>query len=124
MDPYPQIEVHDFVRLMKDFLDRRIDVRQYQRRYFDLSKKRFIVTDEEDKILQQAYGDADDFDDVVHLEYTINEELLRERISLVGKAQDARTRGPRFVVDDKSPLRSLTRSLAQVARIAYPRPHG
>jgi len=81
MGPYPQIEVHDFVRLMKDFLDRHIDVRQYQRSYFDLSKKRFIVTDEEDKILQQAYGDADDFDDVVHLEYTINEEQLRERVS-------------------------------------------
>ena len=81
MDPFSQIEVHHFVRLMKDFLDRRIDVRQYQRTYFDLSTKRFIVTDEEDKILQQAYGDADDFDDVVHLEYTINEEQLRERVS-------------------------------------------
>jgi hypothetical protein len=56
MDPYPQIGVHDFIRLMKDFLDRRIEVRQYQRSYFDLSKKRFIVTEEEDKILQQAYG--------------------------------------------------------------------
>jgi hypothetical protein len=29
MDPYSQIEVLDFVRLMKDFFDRRIDVRQY-----------------------------------------------------------------------------------------------
>ena len=81
MDPYPQIGVHDFIVLMKDFLDGRIDVRQYQRSYFDLSKKRFIVTEEEDKILQQAYGDADDFDDVVHLEYTINEEQLRARVS-------------------------------------------
>jgi hypothetical protein len=81
MDPYPQLEVLDFVRLMKDFLDRRIDVRQYTRSYFDLSKKRFVATPEEDKILQQAYGDADDFDDVVHLEYTINEEQLRGRVS-------------------------------------------
>jgi hypothetical protein len=51
-----------------------------KRSYFDLSTKRFIVTDEEDKLLQQAYGDSDDFDDVVHLEYTINEEQLRERV--------------------------------------------
>jgi hypothetical protein len=29
MDPYSQIEVLDFVRLMKDFFVRRIDVRQY-----------------------------------------------------------------------------------------------
>ena len=81
MDPYPQIDVLDFVRLMKDFLDRRIDVRQYQRSYVDLSTKRFVTTPEEDKILQQAYGDADDFDDVVHLEYTIDEEQLRNRAS-------------------------------------------
>jgi hypothetical protein len=81
MDPHPQIEVLDFVRLMKDFLDKRIDVHQYKRSYFDLSAKRIIVSDDEDKILQQAYGDADDFDDVVHLEYTIDEEQLRERVS-------------------------------------------
>jgi len=81
MDPYPQIEVLDFVRLMKEFLGRRIDVRQYQQSYFDLSKKRFVATPEEDKILQQAYGDADDFDDVVHLEYTVDEEQLRSRVS-------------------------------------------
>jgi hypothetical protein len=84
MDPYPQIGVRDFIRLMKDFLDRRIDVRQYQGSYFDLSKKRFIVTEEEDEILQQAYGDADDFDDVVHL------------------AQDARAGDPRFAVAEES----------------------
>jgi hypothetical protein len=81
MDPYPQIEVLDFVRLMKEFLGKRIDVHQYRRSYFDLSKKRFIVSDEEDKILQQAYGDADDFDEVVHLEYTINEVQLGERVT-------------------------------------------
>ena len=81
MDSYPEIDVLDFVRLMNAFLDRRIDVRQYQHSYFDLGKKRFSVTPEEDKILQQAYGDADDFDDVVHLDYTIDEEQLRTRVS-------------------------------------------
>ena len=82
MDPSPQIEVLDFVRLMQDLLENRIDVRQYQRSYFDLAKKRFIATDEEDKILQQAYGDADDFDDTVDLPSTIKEEQLRERVSV------------------------------------------
>lgn len=81
MDPYPQIDVLDFVRLMRDFVDRRIDVHKYQRSYFELNTKRIIVSDEESKILQQAYGDADDFDDAVHLDYTINEEQLRGRVS-------------------------------------------
>jgi hypothetical protein len=81
MDPYSQIEVLDFVRLMKDFFDRRIRRAPISAPYFDLSKKRFVAIPEVDKILQQAYGDADDFDDVVHLEYTINEEQLRSRVS-------------------------------------------
>jgi hypothetical protein len=81
VDPYPQLEVVDFIRLMQNFLAKRIDVHQYRRSYFDLSKTRIVVSDDEDKILQQAYGDADDFDDVVHLEYTIDEAQLRERVS-------------------------------------------
>ncbi|HEY7097199.1 MAG TPA: colicin immunity domain-containing protein [Terriglobales bacterium] len=78
---HPQIEVLDFVLLMKAFLGKRIDAHQYRSNYFDLSKKRVIATEEEDKVLQQAYGDADDFDDTVSLANTINEEQLRERVS-------------------------------------------
>ena len=81
MDPYPQVQLLDFMQLMSDFLDRHIDVRQYQRSYFELTTKRIIVSDEETEILQRAYGDADDFDDVVHLAYTTSEEQLRERVS-------------------------------------------
>jgi hypothetical protein len=33
VDPYPQIEVLDFVRLKMDFVDRRIGVKQYQHRH-------------------------------------------------------------------------------------------
>jgi hypothetical protein len=66
---------------MQDFLAGRIDVHQYCRRYFDLSKMRMDMSDDEDRIIQEAYGDADDFDDVVHLEYTIDEAQLRERVS-------------------------------------------
>ncbi len=81
VDSYPQVGVIDFMRLMRDFLGKRIDVHQYRRSYFDLSKMRMDMSDDEDKIIQEAYGDADDFDDVVHLEYTIDETQLRERVS-------------------------------------------
>lgn len=81
VEAYPQIAVLDFVRLMKDFLDRRIDVQQYCRSYCELNVKRIVVSEEESKILQQAFGDADDFDEVVHLECTISEAQLRERVA-------------------------------------------
>jgi len=81
IEAYPQIAVLDFVRLMKDFLDERINVHQYRRSYGELNVKRIIVSEEESKILQQAFGDADDFDEVVHLEYTISKSQLRERVA-------------------------------------------
>ena len=56
MDTHPQIEVLDFVRLMKDFLDRRIDVQQYQRGYVELNAKRIIVSDEEAKSCNRLMG--------------------------------------------------------------------
>ena len=40
-----------------------------------------ILSEGEDKIIQQAYGDADDFDNAVKLEYTIDEGQLRLRVS-------------------------------------------
>jgi hypothetical protein len=40
-----------------------------------------VLSEEEDKIIQQAYGDADDFDDAVKLEYSIDEGQLRQRVS-------------------------------------------
>ena len=81
-DSFPQVEVADYVRLMKDFLDNLIDVHQYRRRYFGFALMRMgVLSDEEGKIIQQAYGDADDFDDAVQLEYTIDEGQLRQRVS-------------------------------------------
>lgn len=82
MDTFPQVEVADFVRLMKDFLVNLIDVHEYRRSYFGFAKMRMgVLSDEEDKIIQQAYGDADDFDDAVQLEHTIDEGQLRQRVS-------------------------------------------
>jgi hypothetical protein len=81
-DSFPQVEVADYVRLMKDFLGNLIDVHQYCRSYFGFAKMRMgILSDEEDKIIQQSYGDADDFDDALQLEYTIDESQLRQRVS-------------------------------------------
>ena len=56
-------------------------MKQYKRSYFDLNMKRIILLDEESKILQRAHGDADDFDDTVHLACTINQEQGKERES-------------------------------------------
>jgi|SRR5580765_8800167 len=81
-DCFPQVGVADYVRLMKDFLDHRIDVHEYRRCYFSFAKMRAgILSEGEDKIIQQAYGDADDFDNAVKLEYTIDEGQLRLRVS-------------------------------------------
>jgi Domain of unknown function (DUF4926)/Bacterial self-protective colicin-like immunity len=81
-DSVLQVEVADYVCLMKDFLDNLIDVHQYRRSYFGFALMRMgVLSDEEDKIIQQAYGDADDFDDAVQLEYTIDEGQLRQRVS-------------------------------------------
>ena len=82
-DSFPQVEVADYVRLMKDFLDNLIDVHQYRRSYFGFALMRMgVLSDEEDQIIQRAYGDADDFDEVVQLEYTIDERQLRQRVSV------------------------------------------
>jgi hypothetical protein len=75
-------DVHDFVRLMKDYLDQRIDVNQYQKMYFDMTIKLVTIpSGDVDRIIQQAYGDADDYDPVVRLPYTIEEPELRARVA-------------------------------------------
>ncbi|MGO9640799.1 MAG: hypothetical protein ACLP1Y_05795 [Candidatus Acidiferrales bacterium] len=54
--------VPDYMRLMKDYLEGRINVDQYKRAYFVLGQKRVNIPDPEaDRITQQAYGDADDY---------------------------------------------------------------
>ena len=58
-----EVCVVDYVRLMKNFLDGRIDARQYTRSYFDLNKRRINIPNEEvSRITQQAFGDADDYE--------------------------------------------------------------
>ncbi len=69
------------VKLVSLTLNGCIAVDHYRKSYFALIKKRMTVTDDESRILQQAYGDADDYDAVVKLEYAIDEAQLRERVA-------------------------------------------
>jgi len=81
LDKYSEVGVPDFLHLMKDYLDGKIDAGGYQRGIFDLMKQRARLSDEEYRILQMAYGDADDYDPIVKLEYTILEPELRCRVA-------------------------------------------
>jgi len=81
MENYGEIDFLDFLRLMKAFVDGRIDAKEYQASYTEMTTRRFIVPSEDvDRILQQAYGDADDYDPAVRLPATIEEPELKRRV--------------------------------------------
>ena len=80
-----------------EFLDERIDAQPYQRSYFKLNANRVVLLEQERKIVQRGYGDANDYDDLLHLAHTINEEQLRECVSALS-ARPSRARRSRFVV--------------------------
>ncbi len=82
MEDYGEIEIRDFVRLMRNYLEGRVNAAQYQNDYSELMTKRFIVPSEDvSKILQKAFGDADDYDPAVRLQHTIEEPELRRRVA-------------------------------------------
>ena len=83
MDNYGEASVPEFTRLMKDFLQGRLDAGQDAQLYFALMVKRITLTEEEDRILQRAYGDADDYepDTAIKLPNLINEQQLKERVT-------------------------------------------
>jgi len=78
-----EVGVPEFIRLMKDFLENRIVAKQYAEEYFTLMVKRMTLTDKESRILQQAYGDADDYepDPMIELSNLIKEPQLKERVA-------------------------------------------
>lgn len=80
MENSDEVGVPEFVHLMKDFLNARIDAHTYQKNYFELMKKRITLSEKESRILQQTYGDADDYDPVARLPYTIEEPELRHMV--------------------------------------------
>lgn len=58
-----EIGVADYMQLMKAFLERRLTARDYAKQYFDLTKGRVNISNEDaNRITQQAYGDADDYE--------------------------------------------------------------
>jgi hypothetical protein len=78
--------VVDFIRLMKAYLDRQIDARTYQRRYFDLTVQRVNIPNEDvSRITQQDYGDADDYEPDDALRQTnpqwVGKLQLRQRVA-------------------------------------------
>jgi hypothetical protein len=82
MENYGEISIADFVQLMKDYVGLRIDADQYRQMYFELTKKRVhIPNDTVNQIIQQAYGDADDYDPTVTLPYTLDDDDLRKRVA-------------------------------------------
>jgi hypothetical protein len=81
MEPHDEACVSEYLQLMTSYHKGLIDARSYQSAYFSLMVKRIILTEEESRILQQAYGDADDYDAELKLEYTIDEPELRARVS-------------------------------------------
>jgi len=80
MDPHPEVQVSDFLSLMSRLLAGEIEAREYQSQYFELMKNRMTVTEDEFRILQMAYGDADDYDPSLRLEHTIEEPELKRRV--------------------------------------------
>jgi Bacterial self-protective colicin-like immunity len=81
MEDYGEVGVPEFLQLMKGFIEMRISARNYRETYFTLMKRRMILSEEESRILQQAYGDADDYDPTMMLHHTIDELELRERVA-------------------------------------------
>jgi hypothetical protein len=84
MESNDEFDVTDYMRLMRDFLDRRIDAHQYIRSYFELTVKRVNIPNEEvSRITQQAYGDADDYEPDITIRHPnwIGESELRDRVA-------------------------------------------
>jgi hypothetical protein len=83
VESYGEVGVPEFTHLMRDFLQGRLDARQYTQQYFALMKKRMTLTEEESRVLQRAYGDADDYepDAAIELPNLLTEHQLRERVA-------------------------------------------
>jgi hypothetical protein len=81
MENYGEASVIEFARIMRDYLEGRTDVHAYRQNLFGSMTKRTNLNEEESRIVQQAYGDADDYDQAVSLTYTLDEPELKTRIA-------------------------------------------
>ena len=67
----------DDLRLMRQYLEKCIDVETYRAQFFSMSAKRSVLGERASVVIQKAYSDADDYAPVVQLPYTIDEPTLR-----------------------------------------------
>jgi hypothetical protein len=81
MEGYGEVYVLDFLQLMEDYLSRKRDARSYRQEFFALMKRRTVLSEDESRTVQEAYGDADDYDPEIRLPYTIKEPELRKRVA-------------------------------------------
>jgi len=78
-----EVGVLDYMRLMNDYLNEKINVDEYTASYFKLNKKRVNIRDEAAcLIVMQAFGDADDYEPDVTIRRSpwIGEAELRTRV--------------------------------------------
>jgi hypothetical protein len=85
MENSGEIDVVEYLRLMKDYLEDRIDAERYTKNYFELTKHRVNIRNEGiNRVTQQAYGDADDYEPDATLRKTdprwIGEAELKDRV--------------------------------------------
>lgn len=74
-------DASDYLRLMKSYLETRIDADTFRQQLSAMSGKRSLLSEEASLIVQKAYGKADDYDAVLRLEYTIQEPSLRDFVA-------------------------------------------
>jgi hypothetical protein len=82
MENYCEVGVSDFLCLMNEYLEGKIDVDTHRYGVFAAMKKRARISDDEFRIIQGAFVDADDYDPAVRLEHTILESELRRRVAM------------------------------------------
>ena len=91
MGDYGEVGALDFFRLMEEYLSGSRDARSYQQGFFALMKKRAVLSEDESRIVQESYGDADDYDPGIRLPHTIEEPELKKRCRC-REARHVRTR--------------------------------
>ena len=85
MEGYGEVGVLEFLQLMEDYLSGNRDARSYQQGFFALMKRRTVLSEDESRIVQESYGDADDYDPTIRLPHTIEEPELRKRVAAAAR---------------------------------------
>ena len=71
----------DYLRLMKAYLQDRIDVGTYRRQLFSMSAKRSLLSEAASEIIEKTYSKTDQYDAALRLPDTIGEPELRDFVA-------------------------------------------